>query len=326
MFDVKKQLMWSKLRVGIVVTLAVILILLTVFFAGGIENIFVPKVDIRAQIKDVRGLRKGAPVWVSGIEIGFVKGMSLNPEYGTLVTMAINRDALEYIRKNSTANIITMGLLGDKYIELSNGTLEAGALSPGGTIKGRAQPDIKDLVDASTGSLEKATEFIDKLGNFIGEIQKGKGVAAKLITDPALYNDLKETTSNLSKIVKDFRKSQGTVKMLMEDPSLYNKMASASLSLEAFSKKMNEGTGTLGKLMEDPTLYDNLNRASKQLNSVMEEIDSGKGAASALIKDKALAGELRETITGLRETVEELKTLTRDIKANPKKYFKFSLF
>ena len=103
-------------------------------------------------------------------------------------------------------------------------------------------------------------------------------------------------------------------------------MASASLSLEAFSKKMNEGTGTLGKLIEDPTLYDNLNRASKQLNSVMEEIDSGKGAASALIKDKALAGELRETITGLRETVEELKTLTRDIKANPKKYFKFSLF
>lgn len=318
--------MWSKLKAGIVVTLALVLIFLTMLFAGSIENLFVPKIDVKAQIKDVKGLRKGAPVWVSGIEIGFVKDMELNPEYGTMVTMSIKKDAMKFVRKDSKANILTMGLLGDKYIEMSNGSAAAGPIGPGDIIQGKAQPDIKDLVDASTESLGKATEFVDKLGNFIEEVQKGEGVVARLIRDPALYDDLRETTANLSRIMADFRKSQGTIKRLIDDPSLYNRMASATSSLEAFGKKMNEGTGTLQKLVDDPALYDNLNRASRQLNAVMAELDAGKGAAGALLKDKELAVELRESIAGLRETVEELKGLTRDIKANPKKYFNFSLF
>ncbi|HEX8949296.1 MAG TPA: MlaD family protein [Dissulfurispiraceae bacterium] len=326
MFDVKKQYVWSKLKVGIVLTTAIVLILLAVFFAGGIEHLLVPKADIQARIKDVRGLRKGAPVWVSGIEIGYVKDMSLNPEYGTLVVMSIDRNALKYIKKDSVANIITMGLLGDKYVELSNGTSAAGPISPGDTIKGRAQPDIKDLVDTSTESLGKATEFIDKLGHFIEEIQKSEGVIGKLIKDPELYRDLRDSTVSLNRILGDFRKSQGTVKKLIEDPSLYNKLSAASSSMEEFSRKMNQGTGTLKRLAEDPALYDNLNRASQQLNAVLQEIDSGKGAAGALIKDKQLAVEVREAVAGLKETVEELKSLTKDIKANPRKYFKFSLF
>ncbi len=326
MFDVKKQYFWARLRVGLVITTAVALVLLTVLFAGNIEDLFVPKVEIKAEVRDVRGLRKGAPVWVSGIEIGSVEDMSLQPEYGALVTLSIKKDSLKFVRRDSKANIITMGLLGDKYVELSNGSRQAGPIRPGDIIQGKAQPDIKDLVDASTESMGKAMEFIDKVGRFLEEIQKGEGVAGKLITDPALYNDLKDTTSTLAKIVKDFRKSQGTVKLLIEDPSLYNKMASATSSLEEFSRKANEGTGTLRKLLEDPALYDNLNKASRQLNSVMEEIDSGKGAAGVLLRDKELAGELRETIAGLRETVNELKGLTRDMKSNPTKYFKFSLF
>lgn len=40
MFDTKKELMWSKLKVGLVVTIAFLVLLVTVFFAGGIESLF----------------------------------------------------------------------------------------------------------------------------------------------------------------------------------------------------------------------------------------------------------------------------------------------
>ncbi|MEW5746193.1 MAG: MlaD family protein [Nitrospirota bacterium] len=326
MFERKKQLAWSKLRVGLVLTIALLLVLLTVFFAGNIEDLFVPKVKVVTQIQDVRGLRKGAPVWLSGIEVGSVKEMRFHPEHGTLVTMAVEERVLPYIRKNATATVLTQGLLGDKYVELSGGSMEAPQLSPGGVIKGRAQLEIKDLVDTSAESLQQVTELVTKLGLFIEQFEKSEGTIAKLVKDPALYESLQQTTSGLAALVNDLQTAEGSLKKLVKDPSLYNKMVAATASVEEFGRTMNQGQGTLKRLAEDPALYENLTMASKQLTALLEEIDAGKGAAGALVKDKELASELRQTIGGLNETVGELRDLTKDIKANPRKYFKFSLF
>jgi phospholipid/cholesterol/gamma-HCH transport system substrate-binding protein len=233
---------------------------------------------------------------------------------------------MRFIGKDTTATVLTLGLLGDKYIELSNGTDGRGQLHAGDMIKGKTQLEIKDLVDASSESLVKVTEFVDRIGVFLERFEKSEGTFAKLLNDPELYDNLQQTTSNLSALVKDLHESEGSLKRLMKDPELYNKMLAATSSIEKFGDKMNNGQGTLRKLAEDPTLYENLNRASHQLSALLTEIDNGKGAAGALVKDKQLAAELRETIGGLKETVGELRELTKDVKANPKKYFKFSLF
>ncbi len=326
MFDMKKQFMWSKLKVGLVITLALLTLFMTVFFAGNIQDIFYPKAQIKAQIKDVRGLRRGSPVWISGIEIGSVKSIDLHPEYGTLVTMSISKDAVKFIKKDSKASVLTMGLMGDKYIELSDGSLQAEAINSGEMIKGETQLEIKDIVNASSESLEKVTEFIDKLVGFIEKIEKSEGTIAKFLTDPSIYNNLKETTNTLSMILKDFKESRGTVKMLVEDPSLYNKMLNTTSSLEQFSRKLSEGPGTLKRLAEDPEMYENLNKASKQLSSILEIIDSGEGVAGSLFKDKELAREMRDTLAELKGSVTEFKELISDIKGHPERYLKFSIF
>jgi len=326
MFDMKKQLMWSKLKVGVVISLALILLLITVFFAGGIQNMFSSQVLIKAQIKDVRGLRQGAPVWVSGIEIGSVKRISLHPEYGTLVTMSIKQSALPYIRSDSYANVMTQGLLGDKYIELNTGTLEAGQIKPGTIIKGVAQLEVKDLVDASSVSLAKVTEFVDKVGSILDHFEKSEGTVAKLLKDPTLYNNLKQSSTTLLAILKELKDSEGSAKMFINDPSIYNNMLAASSSLEKFSRTINEGNGTLKKLAESPDIYDNLKSASQKLDTMLSGINSGQGPVGVLVKDKELASQLKETVAGLSEAVLELKELTRDIKSHPKRYFKFSVF
>jgi phospholipid/cholesterol/gamma-HCH transport system substrate-binding protein len=326
MFDMKKQLMWSKLKVGLVITLALLTLFMTVFFAGNIQDIFSPKVQIKAQIKDVRGLRVGSPVWISGIEIGSVKSIELNPEYGTLVTMSINKDALKFVKKDSKASVITMGLLGDKYIELSTGSTHAEPIKPGDMIKGITQLEIQDIVNASSVSLEKITDFVDKLGNFIEKFEKSKGTIAKFMTDPSLYDNLKETTTTLAMILKDFKESKGTMKMFIEDPSLYNKMLSTTSSMEEFSRKLNKGSGTLKRLVEDPEIYENLDKASKQLSLILKRIDAGEGLAGSLVSDKELAIETKDTLVELKSSVTEFKELIKDLREHPDKYFKFSIF
>ncbi len=326
MFDKKKQLMWSKLKVGLVTTLALAILFLTIFFAGDIHEIFIPKVKIRADIKDVRGLRRGAPVWFSGIEIGSVKDIKLDPIVGTYVTMSISQDDIKFVKKDSTASVMTMGLLGDKYVEISSGSSDAEPVNPGDILQGTQQLEIQDIVAASSKSLAKVTDFVGKLESLLDKFEKSQGTVAKFLNDPSIYDNLKETTATLSVIVKDINDSEGSFKMFIEDPSLYNRMDKATASLEEFSKNLNEGSGTVAKLVRDPEIYDNLNKASKQLSVVIERIESGEGLAGTLLSDRELSIELKDTVVELKNSLSEFEELIAEIKANPDKYIKFSVF
>jgi phospholipid/cholesterol/gamma-HCH transport system substrate-binding protein len=353
MFDLKKQLLWSKLKVGLILTLALLVLFFTVFFAGKIEHFFSPKVDINAQIEDVKGLRKGAPVWLSGIEIGSVKDIRLYKHYGALVILSIRKSALGFIKKGAHASVLTMGLLGDKYVELSRGDPEAQPIEPGETIEGVAQVELKDVMTTSVHSIERLDDLIKSFDRLVEMIEKGEGTVAKLLNDPSLYNNLSEASRSLSitlgeikeargtmshlikdttlydrmlsaaSAVEDFGKrlneGPGTLQNLMRDPSLYERLERAASSLEEFTKKLNEGSGTLRKLAEDPSVYNNLNTASQRLSAVLERIEGGEGVAGMLVSDKELAVELKAIAA-------EIRDLAKDIRKNPKRYFSFSIF
>jgi phospholipid/cholesterol/gamma-HCH transport system substrate-binding protein len=353
MFDIKKQLRWSKLRAGLIITIALLLLFFTVFFAGSIDKIFSPTVQVRAAINDVRGLKQGAPVWISGVEVGSVTDITLNPEEGTIVTMAVKRRDLKFVRRDSVASVLTLGLLGDKYIELSPGTPQSPIVHPGELIKGTTPIEIKDVMETGAMSIKKMNDFMEKLGHLVTKIETSKGSLSKFIEDPALYDNLQKASKSLSTIADDINSGRGSMGMLIKDRSLYDRLAETSSSMEAFSRKLaggsgtlnklvedttlydrlsgtaasmeafssklNKSSGTISKLMDDPELYDNLNKASKELSLILEKVDKGKGTAGALISDEELAQELKGTI-------KELKELTADIKENPGRYFKFSLF
>jgi phospholipid/cholesterol/gamma-HCH transport system substrate-binding protein len=353
MFDLKKQIMWAEVKAGIIITLALLILFLSVFFAGGIERLVRPRVDIRVAIQDVRGLKTGAPVWVYGIEEGSVKDVTLSPEHGAVVTISLYKKALGFLKEDSTATILTMGLLGDKYIELTGGTAAASPLKPGNMIRGAAQFDMKEIMETSGASIQKVTEFMDRIGQFLDKIENSKGTLSRFLEDPSLYDNLKQATGDLSIIVKDIQEGRGTIGLLVKDPTVYERLAAASKSLEGvsrdldkgsgtmskllkddtlyyrltgaassmeeFGKKLNNPSGTFGKLMGDPQLYDNLSRASQRLSAILEKMDKGESAAGMLMSDK-------ETAQDLKETIKELKELTGDIRQHPQRYFKFSLF
>ncbi|MDA8084458.1 MAG: MlaD family protein [Nitrospiraceae bacterium] len=353
MFDLKKQLRWAEMKVGVIISLALAILFLSVFFAGSIESIIHPKARIQVAIFDVKGLKKGAPVWVYGLEEGSVEDISLNPEYGTVVTLSIYKKVLGYLKEDSTASVLTMGLLGDKYIELNPGVSEKAPLKPGAMIYGTPQLDMKDVMETGASSIQKINDFIEKLGKLVEKIETSKGTLARFLDDPSLYDNLKDSSRHLSVIIKDIEAGKGSLGQLVNDRSLYNSLVSTSKSLEAFSqriengsgtinkliddhvlydrltgaatsmeefgKKVNDPKGTIGKLAADPELYDNLNASSRRIASILEKIEKGQGTAGLLVKDEELAHEVKETVV-------QLKKLMEDIRQQPRKYFKFSVF
>lgn len=326
MFDTQKQLKWSKLKVGLVLTLALLILVLAVFFAANIQNMFTEREELKIQFTDVMGLRKGAPVWILGIEEGSVKSIKLDPVYGVVVTVSVNRRSLQFVSKQSQATIMTMGLLGDKYIELSAGQPQGESIRPGEMIKGSTETGLKSVMETVGVAIEKISQFIERMDNLVTTIEKGQGTIAKFLNDPTLYNNLTEASRHLSGVLEDVRNSRGTMKLLIEDPSLYNKALATASSIEGFSNKLNESAGTLKKMIEDPELYGNLNKASSQLSSILEGIEKGKGMAGAMIRDEQLVKDLQEVLMEFKKLSAEIEALAKDIKAHPKKYFKFSLF
>jgi phospholipid/cholesterol/gamma-HCH transport system substrate-binding protein len=343
-----------------VITLALLVLLVAIFFAGGIEKVFSPKMDLKVQFQDVRGLRKGAPVWIFGTEVGSVREIDLDRTLGALVTVSLKKSVRGFIKKDARASIMTMGLLGDKYIELNIGSPKAEPIERGDVIKGSFPVEISEVMETAGVSIGKIGDFIQKLDNLILKIDKGEGTLAKFLTDPSIYDNLNRSVKTLSLTMEEIKGSRGTLKMLVEDPSLYQRMVSAvssieefakktneskgtlkklvedpSLydkalamvsSMEQFSKKLNDETGTLKRLMEDPQLYENLNEGAARLSSILKRIDQGEGLAGSLLKEKELIKELEETLDEFKGAAGELKELLKDIKANPKKYLKFSIF
>jgi phospholipid/cholesterol/gamma-HCH transport system substrate-binding protein len=110
MYDYVKQARWARLKVGLVITIAIVVVFLAVMFAGNIEKMFAPRIEIHASFDDVKGLREGSPVWFSGVEIGAVKDIQFTIQRHITVSMIIFQDTLQYLKKDSMAQILTLGI------------------------------------------------------------------------------------------------------------------------------------------------------------------------------------------------------------------------
>jgi phospholipid/cholesterol/gamma-HCH transport system substrate-binding protein len=302
MFDTHKHITWAKLRVGIVVTAGLAVIFSVILFAGNIVHLFTPQATVYAEFSDVKGLRPGAPVWFAGVQIGSVK--SLRFERGEKITVALSVDqsALSYLKKDSSAGILTMGLLGDKYVEMGTGSREAAPLQPGDTISGSPR-----------------SEIAEELKRVIEGVETSKGSLARLLRDDTLYRDLSASVKDIKVFAEMIKSSEGTINKVIKDPALYDRFVKASKSLDVFTEKLAMSQGTVNKLVEDASLYENMNGAAIRLNAILEKIDKGEGSMGKLITDKELADELRSTL-------KEINALAKDMKEHPKKYFSFSLF
>jgi phospholipid/cholesterol/gamma-HCH transport system substrate-binding protein len=326
MYQMKKHLRWSALKSGVLITLTLVLVFLVVLYAGTLRQVFTPSFQLQAQFRDVKGLRQDAPVWLFGTEVGSVKEIRLDPIYGTIVTLSVDKSVEPYIRSDSKAEILTMGLLGDKYVELSPGLPESPPLQQGALIKGSTPMELSGVVEGSRRAIYKISQLVDKLDELVEEISHGKGTISKLLLDPALYNSLERSAAALESTLEEIHRSQGTLKLLVDDPSLYHRALSAVSSIERITKNLETGRGSLGKLMTDPVLYQNLNQAAEDLDAVLKEMENGKGMAGAFLRDEEMVKQVKDSLADIRAVAEEMKSLLKNMEEHPEKYFKFSLF
>jgi phospholipid/cholesterol/gamma-HCH transport system substrate-binding protein len=353
MYNYTKRLRMARLKVGIVITFGILVLILSLLFAGSIGDLFTGKSVIHAVFKNVQGLRPGAPVRFGGMEIGRVTEMRFDPTSQIRVSLSIRTDVMKYLRTDSQAQLLTLGLLGDKYVALTPGTPQGNPLQAGQTLGGELERGFSEVVKTTEQVIGRIDKLIQEFDKIFRQLNLDKGSLAKLLSDPRLYDEIRGSTRLLNALLEKINGGRGSLGMLINDPELYGRIRDAVRRVEAFAAGLTESDGSLRRFIDDPVLYDSLLEASGNIAKLVREIEGGEGNLGKLLRDDRLYGNL-ESLTAsldrvfaqmdagqgvlgtlisddrfvqdLRNTIRELNTLVKDIRADPKKYFDFSLF
>jgi phospholipid/cholesterol/gamma-HCH transport system substrate-binding protein len=99
---------------------------------------------ITAQFENVSGLKQGAMVEISGVQVGKVAQVTLDQDGLAMVSMLINKDIA--IGEDAIASIRTQGIIGDKYIKIINGSMDAPLQNNEMIMDTESAIDIEELV------------------------------------------------------------------------------------------------------------------------------------------------------------------------------------
>src|SRR5580704_5246644 len=134
-------------RLGLFLLTTLAILAASVFLVGRRESKFGSNYRVRSEFENVAGLNEGADVRVVGFRKGTVHSIQLpkTPDGKVAVMMDLSKDTLAIVKQDSVASIQSEGLLGDKYVEISFGTVDAETIKGGETIESAPPFDISDL-------------------------------------------------------------------------------------------------------------------------------------------------------------------------------------
>ena len=308
----QKQLKWSQLKVGITVLVASITLGILILLMSGTGGLFTRKVTLRSYFDNAGGLRIGAPVRLSGVDIGNVASIRIvsDPDKKLTpveVTMKVNTKYHENLRKDSVTSLSTAGVLGETYIDIDSSQAAGPEAHDGDRLATRDTPDIQDVVRSSQSTLQNLDALLKRTDRIIAFIESGQGSVGKLIYDPTLYNRLASTITEFQGLVNEVSAGNGTIGKLLSSDELYNKANATVDKLNVVIDDINSGKGTAGKLVNDPTLYNNANDTIANVKKLTDDINAGKGAIGKLAKDQEFADKLQNTMNKLSALSDRLE-------------------
>ncbi len=152
----------------------------------------------------VNGLEPAAPVRLAGVKVGEVKEIRVTkgrPPVEALLWLKKGSP----VGKDSRVYISSLGLLGEKYVEISPGKSSV-LVKSGETIIGSDPISLQELSHLGEQTIRKADRVIGNLEetiihlNFIFErINKGEGTIGKLLSDEELYNEIRDLVQDIKR-------------------------------------------------------------------------------------------------------------------------------
>lgn len=320
------QLKWSQVKIGLLVSVALTMMIITIMNMSHGLNFLSRQAELHAIVDHTQGLKIGGPVRLNGVDVGNVRTIGIAKDSNAVeILFAIQQSALAHLHEDASVTIRPLGLLGDKYLDLSPGSASKPSLPLNQVLHGRAEADLTGLASGAESTLERLNTAIGDLQRILTKVGEGQGTAGKLLSDADLYErsqrvmEKLETASDKSiGILSKVERGEGTLGQLVSNQDFYRRANQALNDLSQLASRLNNQDGTLAKL-SDPTLYRRLDDLTTRGGQLLSKMQNGEGTIGKLVNQDELYIRSDKLLT-------ELETLVADVKQHPGKYFKLSLF
>jgi phospholipid/cholesterol/gamma-HCH transport system substrate-binding protein len=280
---------------------------------------------VQVLLPDTAGLEEGAAVRIAGVRKGSVRRVELvNGQ--ALVTMILDEDVKIYA--GTKTMIGSMGLMGEKFLDLRLGSSENEVVKQGELLEGESPASIDQLI-ATLNEVGKDVRRVTETLSLVLGGQEGQ------VSIQNIVSHIENLSANLDKTVsqsgEDFSATVKNIRGLTEDLRSFvaANQTSAGRAVENFevlsddlrtqlpevTRRLDDILAKLGGLVEEnrtqiESTVSNVNRASERLDgtmasiqSVAAKIDAGEGTIGQLINDDQTANKINSTLTELEGTL-----------------------
>jgi phospholipid/cholesterol/gamma-HCH transport system substrate-binding protein len=242
-----------------------------VFFVLRIQNISLGGrrgVEYVVEMREAQGIAQKAPVLLKGVRVGRVSSLTL-ARGGIVARLSIDGEVPLY--EGASAQVVSVGLLGEKQLDLKQGDPQAARLAPGAVIPGEGSTSL-DAVFARMAAI--ADDVKEVTSTVKGAIGGEEGA-----------NEIKQLIGSVRGVVEEVQQviaaNQDSVKHSVQEvgrlATVLNRLATR---LEGLAP--DSGTGGSGGA-EGPTGFDRLRSAVDRIDVITARIEAGEGTLGGLI-------------------------------------------
>ena len=295
-----------------------------------------------ARFRSVGLLQVGNPVMLRGVKIGRVESVLLTPNNWVKVALRLKRS--ETLPPHPAAIIFSATLFGDWAVQvversdpisdpdvrqqLADAALNAGTLWPGAALPdigqltaqaGRIAGDLANIAGRVQSAFDSSSA--QKLRGAFGDISRLSRGLANLASHQEsvltrIGGNLDTGTASLARFAQKMERTANRADSATDRDQLRRILANADTvgaNLRSAAADLRDLAGTARSQQEAFV------RIVSRLDSVMGRVNAGEGTLGRLSRDTTLYSEAVGA-------VRDLRTLLKDVKDNPRKYFTFSVF
>jgi ABC-type transporter Mla subunit MlaD len=248
----KRSLELAKMnvRVGLLSAGGFLILVWVLFFPVRGASFFTDKIHVKGYFDRVDSLRRNAPVYFRGTEVGSVVSVRIDEDRTQsplVVEVAVERRITKLIPKTAELDIVALGLLGDVFIDIK------------ADLRKEGQPQLAD-----------------------GDILPTQPYQSALAGINDLSGQLKVTLDHVNAILAGVRGGKGTVGRLFNEDQLYTELVGAVHELKTTAARIAEIEQTINTKLLDEHTKKAVDQAVASAQRVIDSADNMTSKAQAI--------------------------------------------
>lgn len=229
-----------KVRLGLFIIGGLALFVIIIFIIGKQQNLFNPVFKVTANFYNVSGLQVGNNIRFSGINIGIVDNITIINDSTVRVDMLIRKDVQKFIKNDSKAAIGSEGIIGDRLINITQGTSDAPVVHDRQEISSIEPIETDAIIAGMNVSVLNAAIITNELAEIMVKINSGSGTIGRLLQDSTIAENINMTILNLRKSSKGLNENMDAAKENFLLRGYYKRRAKAEEKKEEKAEEIKQ--------------------------------------------------------------------------------------